>query len=88
MAKWRHGCRVSKVPSLCGPEGLVHAHEEVADLLSQRFFTKTLPQVAATFHDDPPQHPQHNLPQIDKELIEPLIKDTSNKLAPGQSGHT
>ena len=34
VSEWRHGHRVSKVPSLCGPEGLVHAHEEVADLLS------------------------------------------------------
>ena len=34
VAAWRHGCRLSKVPLLRGPEGLVHAHEDVADILS------------------------------------------------------
>jgi hypothetical protein len=88
VAAWRHGRRVSKVPSLRGPEGLVHSHDEVADLLSQRFFAKTPPQVATHFHDDPPQHPPRQLPQIDKELIDPLIKKAASKSAPGQSGHT
>jgi hypothetical protein len=54
VAVWRHGRRVSKVPSLQGPDGLVHTHEEVADILSQRFFTQTPPEVEPTFRDDPP----------------------------------
>jgi hypothetical protein len=54
VATWRHSRRVSKVPSLQGPDGLVHTHEEVADILSQRFFTQTPPEVEPTFRDDPP----------------------------------
>src|SRR5712672_1462330 len=38
VAAWRHGRKISKVPSLQGPDGLVHSHEEVANILSQRFF--------------------------------------------------
>ena len=88
MAAWQHGHRVSKVPSLCGTEGLVHSHKEIADLLSNRFFAKMPPQVAARFYNDPPHHPSQHLPQIDKDLIDPLIKESSNRSAPGQSGHT
>ena len=54
VVDWRHRHRVSKVPSLKGPDGLVHTHEGVADLLSQRFFAKTPPKVEMHFHDDPP----------------------------------
>ena len=88
VAAWRHGRRVSKVPSLRGPDGLVHSHDEVAELLSQRFFAKTPPLVARRFHDDPAQQPTRQLSQINKELIDPLIKKASAKSAPGQSGHT
>jgi hypothetical protein len=88
VASWRHGRRVSKVPSLRGPEGLVHSHDEVADIISQRFFARAPPQVATRFHDDPPQHPPRQIPPIDKELVELLIKKASSKSAPGQSGHT
>ena len=88
VVAWCHGHRVSKVPSLCRTEGLVHSHEEIADLLSNRFFAKTPPQVAARFYDNPPQHPAHHLPQIDKDLIDPLIRESSNRSAPGQSSHT
>ena len=88
VAAWRHGWKLSKVPTLKGPNGLVHAHEDIADLLSQRFFTKIPPQVATHFHNDPPPHPTHQLPHVTKELIEPLLKKAVAKSAPGQSGHT
>ena len=68
--------------------GLVHSHEEISDILSNRFFAKTPLRVATRFHDDPPQHPTHQLPQVDKDLIGSLIKETTNKSAPGQSRHT
>jgi Endonuclease-reverse transcriptase len=57
VATWRHGCRLSKVLSLKGPDGLVHSHEQVADILSQRFFSQTPLQVNAHFEDDPPPMP-------------------------------
>ena len=76
------------MPSLCRTEGLVHSHKEITDLLLNMFFAKMPPQVAARFYDNPPQHPSQHLPQIDKDLIDPLIKETSNRSAPSQSGHT
>jgi hypothetical protein len=88
VAAWRHGRRLSKVPSLQGPEGLVHAHEDVADILSQRFFPPAPKEVAAHFPDDPPPRPPRALARIDKDLIEPLLKAAANRSAPGQSGHT
>jgi hypothetical protein len=88
VANWRHGRRITKVPSLHGPEGIVHVHEEVAGVLSQRFFAKTPPSVEARFHDDPPSLPTRRLPSISKEFIEPLLQKATARSAPGQSGHT
>ena len=70
-----------------GPEGLVHSHEEVADLLLQRFFKKDPLKVEMHFHNDPPLHPLRQLENVDKEFIDPLIKQAASKSAPGQSGH-
>jgi Reverse transcriptase (RNA-dependent DNA polymerase) len=88
VAKWRHGRKLSKVPSLQGPEGLVHSHEEVSNILSQRFFPKTPPAVDTHFPDDPAPHPTRRLTQIDKSFIEPLLRKAASRSAPGQSGHT
>ena len=88
VAAWRHGRRLSKVPSLQGPEGLVHSHEEVADILSQRFFPRSPLRVDNHFPDDPPMRPPRTLVQINKALIEPLLMKATNRSAPGQSGHT
>jgi hypothetical protein len=74
VAAWRHGWKLSKVPSLREPDGLVHTYKDIANLLSQRFFMKSPPQVAACFHDDPPQCPTRQLHLVTKELIDPLIK--------------
>jgi hypothetical protein len=88
VAAWRHGRKLSKVPSLQGPAGLVHGHEEVADILSQRFFPRSLKEVSPHFPDDPPARPQRQLVRIDKVLIEPLLRKAASRSAPGQSGHT
>ena len=77
-----------KVPSLQGTNSLVHSHEEVADILSQCFFPCTPRKVAPHFPDDPPPQPPCQLAQIDKALIEPLLRKAANRSAPGQSGHT
>jgi hypothetical protein len=88
VASWRLGRRISKVPSLKGPEGLVHAHEDIAEILSHRFFVDTPPQVEEQFQGDPDPRPTRPLPPISKELIGHLLTNTSNKSAPGHSGHT
>jgi hypothetical protein len=88
VAAWRHGRKASKVSSLKGPDGLVHTHEEVADVLSQRFFPKVPPRVEPNFDDDPPPRPTRPLPPFDEDLVEALLKKATNKSAPGKSGHT
>ena len=88
VAGWRHGRKLTKVPSLQGPEGIVHTHEGVADILSQRFFAQTPPTVDAFFPDDPPPRPTRTLPPIDKEFVGHLLQKAASKSAPGQSGHT
>jgi hypothetical protein len=67
---------------------MVHSHEGVANVLSQRFFPQAPPQVSTHFADDPPARPPRTLPRIDRELIEPLLGTLANHSAPGQSGHT
>ena len=57
IAAWRHGWRLSKVPSLRGLDGIVHTYEEISDILSQRFFAQTPPEVDMDFADDPPARP-------------------------------
>jgi hypothetical protein len=74
VAAWRHGRRLNKVQSLQGPEGLAHSHEEVADILSHRFFSQDPPRVSTHFPDDPPPHPTRTLTPIDMELVETLLK--------------
>ena len=88
VAKWRHGRRLSKVPSLQGPTGLVHSHEGVSNILSTRFFPRTPPSVAPHFSDDPAPLPPRTLTQIDRSFIEPLLLKAASRSAPGRSGHT
>jgi hypothetical protein len=88
VAAWRHGRRLSKVPSLQGPEGLVHSHGEVAEILSQRFFPRSPREVDPCFPDDPLPYPVRTLARVDAALIEPLLKKATNRSAPGQSGNT
>jgi hypothetical protein len=88
VAAWRHGRRISKVPSLRGTKGLAHSHEEIADILSHRFFADSPPQVAPNFPDDPPPRPICPLSPADKELIGQLLNKTDSRSAPGWSGHS
>lgn len=88
VAAWRHGRKSSKVPSLRGPEGIVHTHEEVADLLSQRFFSKDPPEVELNFTDDPPPRPTRVMAPLDRVLIDSLLSKAATRSAPGQTGHT
>ena len=88
VAKWRHGRKLNKVPSLQRPGGLAHSHEEVSNILSQRFFPQAPPIVDPSFTDDPAPHPTRTLTQIDEAFIDPLVKKAAKRSAPGLSGHT
>jgi hypothetical protein len=88
VAAWRHGRKISKVASLQGSEGLVHTHDEMANILSQRFFSQAPPKVEPIFADDPPPRPTRAMPPLDRDLIDSLLKKATNRSAPGQSGHT
>ena len=88
VAKWRHGRKLNKVPSLQGTGGLAHSHKEVANILSQRFFPQAPPIVNPYFPDDPAPHAPRVLTQFDEAFIEPLVKKAAKRSAPGQSGHT
>ena len=88
LAVYQHGCKVSKVLLLQGPDGLVHIYEEVADILSQCLFPQIPPSVASVFKDNPPPYSTRTLPPINKELINSLLAKATNKSAPGQSGQT
>ncbi|KAH9997875.1 hypothetical protein BJV77DRAFT_940992, partial [Russula vinacea] len=88
VAKWRHGRKLTKVPSLQGTEGLAHSHEEISNILSRRFFPQSPPSVDHIFLDDPHPRPTRALATIDEEFIAPLIQKASKRSAPGLSGHT
>jgi hypothetical protein len=88
VAKWRHGRKLSKVPSFQGTEGLAHTHEEVSNILSHRFFPQSPPLVDPLFPDDPEPLPVHKLGRIKEDFIEPLIKKAAKCSVPGLSGHT
>jgi hypothetical protein len=77
VTAWRHGHRLTKVPSLQGPEGIVHSHEDMANILSQRFFPTTPKEV------DPPLHTPRTLTWVDKTLVEPLLRKAANRSALG-----
>jgi hypothetical protein len=55
VVAWRHGRRSSHIPALRGRDrNLVHGHEEMATLLSERFFTEEGNPIPLHFLDDPP----------------------------------
>ena len=80
VAAWRHGRKLSKVPSLRGPEGIVHTHKEVADLLSQHFFSKDPLEVELDFTDDPPPRPTRVMAPLDRVLIDSLLSKAATLL--------
>ena len=86
VAAWRHGRRSSAIPALKDNNGtLRYGHEEMADLLSDRFFAKSN-IIPLRFPDDPPPRPPRPFTDFSTEEIERLLKDTKNSSAPGESG--
>jgi hypothetical protein len=54
VAAWRHGRRSSHIPALLNYDNsLVFEHEEMASLLSARFFAEEADPIPRQFHDDP-----------------------------------
>jgi hypothetical protein len=87
VASWRHGCRSLLIPALLGDEGkLVYDHEEMASLLSARFFAEEGAHIPTSFHDDPPPLPPRPFHPFTEVELEPLLRATTNKSAPGSSG--
>lgn len=66
----------------------MHTHEEVADILSQRFFARAPPEVDMNFADDPPPCPTRTMPPLDRDLIGSLLSKAATWSALGQTGHT
>jgi hypothetical protein len=87
VAAWRHGRRSSHIPALRNHNNvLVYEHEELASLLSERFFAEEAEPIPARFHDDPdPCQDRAFKPFTDSEL-DTLLRQTANKSAPGTSG--
>ena len=64
---------------------LRYGHQEMADLLSARFFAE--PNIIPFhFPDDPSPLPPRPFVDFSTEEIERLLKDTKNSSAPGESG--
>ena len=57
VAAWRHGRRSSHIPALVRNDGqLTFDHEEMAGLLSDRFFAEESSDILFKFDDDPEPH--------------------------------
>jgi len=85
-AKWRHGRRVTKIPSVRNEEGLVHTHEDMAHIFRDRFFASRPPEVQLDMEDDPPPAPERDFYLLTEEEIGALLLKTDNNSAPGPSG--
>ena len=87
VAKWRHGRKSSTIAALRNDHGdLTFDHEEVADLLAQRFFTTDPGNVPILQHDDPPPRPTRTFLPITRKEAQSCLDGTANQSAPGESG--
>jgi hypothetical protein len=87
VAAWRHGRRSSHIPALIDHTGeLTYDHEQMALLLSERFFAKDEGNIPTHFLDDPPPRTPRPFTPFGKEELLDLLKQTTNKSAPGILG--
>jgi hypothetical protein len=87
VAAWRHGRRSSHIPALRNHQNvLAFEHEELASLLSERFFAEEGDPIPLQFHDDPDPRPARAFTPFDEEELGALLKQTANKSAPGTLG--
>jgi hypothetical protein len=87
VAAWRHGRRSSHIPALLNhSNSLVFEHEDMASLLSARFFAEEAEPIPLQFHDDPEPRPARAFVPFDEEEVGVLLRLMANKSAPGTSG--
>jgi hypothetical protein len=66
--------------------GSSQEHEELASLLSSRFFAKEGEPIPTHFPDDPVPHPVQLFTPFSESELDKLLRQTANKSAPGSSG--
>ena len=88
VATWYLSRRVTKISPIRGEQGLTHDHAEMSSIFSQWFFIDSPPDIPPHLTDNPPPHPQCQLPLIPDSLIRDLLSNMTNNSAPGNSGHT
>jgi hypothetical protein len=87
VAAWRHSRRSSHIPALRNADRhLVHDHEGMVSLLSERFFAKEGVPIPTSFPDDPPPRPVRAFEEFREGELWDLLRATSNMSAPGSSG--
>jgi hypothetical protein len=87
VAAWRHGRRSSHIPALRNHDNtLVYDHEELASLLSERFFAEEAEPIPPRFHDNPEPRPARPFVPFTEEELDKLLRHTTNKSAPGTLG--
>ena len=87
VAAWRHGRRSSHIPALIGNNGqLTFDHEEMAGLLSARFFAEESSNVPIRFKDDPEPRDPRPFYAFEEGELEEMLKQTKNNSAPGTLG--
>jgi hypothetical protein len=87
VASWRHGRRSSHIPALRNHNNeLVFEHEEMATLLSKRFFAEEDALIPTHFPNDPEPRPARPFEPFTESELDKLLKQTANKSVPGSSG--
>jgi hypothetical protein len=87
VAAWRHGRRSSHIPALRNHNNaLIFEHEELASLLSERFFTEEVEPIPLHFPDDPEPRLARPFELFTETELDTLLRQTANKSAPGTSG--
>jgi hypothetical protein len=85
--KWQLGRRQRLIPALTTPSGLTDDPPRMVEALQSRFF-KTQPRpVLEKFPDDPPPTKTRPFTSISTAEVADTLQLTSNKSAPGPSGH-
>ena len=87
VAAWRHSCHSSHIPALIGNDGqLTFDHEEMAGILSTRFFAEESLNIPIKFNDDPEPRDPRPFHAFEEEELEEMLKQTKNNSTPGMSG--
>ena len=87
VAAWRHGRKTANIPALRDEEGHMHYdHQDMADMLANRFFAPDKGPIPTRFEDDPETRVERPHEEFNEEELESLLKETSNTSAPGSSG--